>query len=426
MKTNIIKLITRLGVAAREAWGVTALVAGLSLIPAGEVTAQNFISINFDGANPNAALILSNNTLYGTAAAGGSSGNGTVFAVNTDGGGLTVLHNFTGGSDGGTPLAGLILWGNTLYGAAYSGGSWGVGTVFAVNTDGSGFTNLHSFTGGSDGANPNGELILSSNTLHGTTRYGGSSGNGTVFSLSLPPLPPVAKCKNVTVSADVSCSADASIDDGSFSPNAGGTITLVQSPPGPYPIGSTSVTLTVTDNRGQSNSCLATVTVVDTTLPVITCPENIVADAMSPAGAVVSFAPTASDNCSLASVTSSPASGSTFAIGDTTVSCVATDAAGNHASCTFTVHVKGAAEQINDLIALVQSLRLQSGTANSLIGKLQGAVSGLDRGSIGAACGNLGAFFNEANAREGRKLTAAQADLLKAEAARIGAVLGCN
>jgi len=58
--------------------------------------------------------------------------------------------------------------------------------------------------------------------------------------------------------------------------------------------------------------------------------------------------------------------------------------------------------------------------------KLQAAVSGLDRGNIQAACGNLGAFFNEVNAQQGKKLTAPQADLLKAEATRIRAVLGCN
>ena len=53
--------------------------------------------------------------------------------------------NFTS-SDGADPYAGLILSGNTLYGTT-SGGSWGDGTVFAINTDGIGFTNLHSFTG---------------------------------------------------------------------------------------------------------------------------------------------------------------------------------------------------------------------------------------------------------------------------------------
>src|SRR5712671_5671321 len=79
---------------------------------------------------------------------------------------FTTLHSFTG-SDGVSSYAGLILSGNTLYGTTYGGGSSGKGTVFAVNTNGTGFTTLHSFIG-SDGANPQAGLILSGNTLYGT------------------------------------------------------------------------------------------------------------------------------------------------------------------------------------------------------------------------------------------------------------------
>src|SRR5205809_462400 len=83
----------------------------------------------------------------------------------------------------------IVLSGPTLYGTAFYGGSSGNGTVFAVNTDGTGFTNLHSFTAtsgpgcclNSDGAWPIAGLILSSNTLYGTASSFGSSGYGTVF-----------------------------------------------------------------------------------------------------------------------------------------------------------------------------------------------------------------------------------------------------
>jgi len=159
---------------------------------------------NNDGANPQAGLVLSGNTLYGTASAGGSSGSGTIFKVNTDGTGFKNLHSFNGGSDGAFPVAGLSLSGNTLYGTASGGGIQpyydyyypsavgqviyqGRGTVFAVNTDGTGFTTLHSFTGGSDGINPVGALVLSGNTLYGTAAGGGSENSGTVFSLSFAP-----------------------------------------------------------------------------------------------------------------------------------------------------------------------------------------------------------------------------------------------
>jgi len=172
-----------------------------------------------DGWGPQAGLILSGNTLYGTTtwggkpAIGGNNGNGTVFAINTDGTGFTNLYSFTAtvgtqgnngtNSDGANPVGGLILSSNILYGTTQTGGSSGSGTVFAINTDGTGFTNLYSFTAtvgtqgdngtNSDGANPVGGLILSSNILYGTTQTGGSSGSGTVFSLALPPplsLPP--------------------------------------------------------------------------------------------------------------------------------------------------------------------------------------------------------------------------------------------
>jgi len=160
---------------------------------------------NSDGAQPLAALVLAGSTLYGTANSGGDWGNGTVFAVNTNGSGFTILHSFTAGSgtyptvtnsDGANPFGGLILSGNTLYGTADTGGSSGNGTVFAVNCDGTGFTNLHNFAAGvgtypmitnSDGAHPGGRLSLSRNILYGTAEFGGSSGNGTVFSISFAP-----------------------------------------------------------------------------------------------------------------------------------------------------------------------------------------------------------------------------------------------
>ena len=189
-----------------------ALIAGLCLMLADSVTAQTFTTLHSfadsDGANPICTLILSGNTLYGTTVnseTGGTNGNGRIFAINTDGTGFTNLYYFTAmntnsfgvwtNSDGAQPEAGLILSGNTLYGTVRNGGSAGEGTVFAVNTNGTGFSNLYSFTvqtyvayygseTNSDGAHPNASLVLSGSTLYGTAQYDGTAGEGTVFSVS--------------------------------------------------------------------------------------------------------------------------------------------------------------------------------------------------------------------------------------------------
>jgi uncharacterized repeat protein (TIGR03803 family) len=151
----------------------------------GKIPGLRFYGTNSDGASPAGGVILSGSTLYGTASAGGLGANGVVFAVNTNGTDFTILYNFTGGPDGGMPEAGLVLSSNILYGTTAGGGTYNYGTVFQINTDGTGMATLYSFTGGDDGAQPQGGLILSNNTLYGTAINGGSSGNGTLFSLGL-------------------------------------------------------------------------------------------------------------------------------------------------------------------------------------------------------------------------------------------------
>src|SRR6266446_2739037 len=124
------------------------LIVGVGLILADPVTAQTFtvlhsftatyppgtvLGTNSDGAGP-ATLMLSGNTLYGTTYTGGPSGNGTVFKVNTNGTGFTTLYY--GHHPSAQQVMGLILAGNTLYGTAAGDGSSDNGVVFAVNTDG--------------------------------------------------------------------------------------------------------------------------------------------------------------------------------------------------------------------------------------------------------------------------------------------------
>lgn len=148
----------------------------------GFATLYSFTGGN-DGGSPDGGLVLAGNTLYGTVSQGGSTGNGAVFAVNTDSTGFTNIYSFTGGSDGASPFAGLFLSGAMLYGTTYSGGGGGGGTVFAISTNGLGFTNLYSFTGGNDGANPK-AVIVSGNMVYGTAGGGGTAGNGTLFAIN--------------------------------------------------------------------------------------------------------------------------------------------------------------------------------------------------------------------------------------------------
>jgi uncharacterized repeat protein (TIGR03803 family) len=144
-----------------------------------------------DGSTPEAGLVVISNILYGTCMQSGVNNLGTVFAMNTNGSGYTVLHQFSafvGGSvnsDGAYPQGGnLCFLGNTLYGTTYSGGTNGSGTIFSVNTDGSGFTTLHHFGGGYDGFHPQAGLAIANGKLFGTTARGGTNGNGTLFSIN--------------------------------------------------------------------------------------------------------------------------------------------------------------------------------------------------------------------------------------------------
>ena len=109
-----------------------------------------------------------------------------------------------------------------------------------------------------------------------------------------------------------------------------------------FPLGSTAVTCTATDALGNTNSASFDVVVIDTTAPALTLPASITVDATSPTGAVVTYAATASDAVDGAFAPEcSPASGSLFAIGTTTVSCTATDAHGNlSATQSFSVRVR--------------------------------------------------------------------------------------
>ncbi len=159
----------------------------------------------------------------------------------------------------------------------------------------------------------------------------------------------------------------------------------------------------------------------DVTAPVLAIPADVVVDAVSRGGATVTFAVSASDDVDPApTVRCDPTSGSTFAIGLTTVRCVATDASGNTADGSLTVRVRGADEQLARLRAGVGDVDPWQ-LRRSLLNRLDVVEADLRRGHGRAACALLRTFAIAAD----RRITGPAGDALAADARRIAAVLGC-
>lgn len=175
------------------------LVAFMSAVPA---AAQTFSVLhNFtgggDGAFPEAALTVEpSGVVYGTAAGGGTYGNGTVFRLNQVNSSwlLSPLYEFTGGNDGSKPIGGVVFGPNgALYGTTQVGGADGDGVVFSLaptlcRTAGCLWneTILHTFTGVPDGINPWTENLVfdPAGNIYGTTGNGSTYDNGTAFELT--------------------------------------------------------------------------------------------------------------------------------------------------------------------------------------------------------------------------------------------------
>lgn len=199
---------------------------------------------------------------------------------------------------------------------------------------------------------------VGSNTVVATAVDGAGNSNSCSFLVIVIAQPatntaPVALCQNVTRTGCSVAVTAAEVDDGSSDADAD-PITLALQPAGPFTVGTNAVTLIVADNRGGTNTCNASIIVVDNTPPVITCPSNISTQVLpGVTGAIVNFAtPVATDNCAVASVVCVPASGATFPLGTTPVICTATDGAGNTNSCAFNVTVTTANTNVHDLAVI--------------------------------------------------------------------------
>ena len=273
-------------------------------------------------------------------------------------------------------------------------------------------------------------FVIGATTISCSATDGHNTGSGSFTVTVVDTTAP-----SITAPADVT--AEATGPNGAFvnpghatGSDVAGAVTISGPSPAQYPLGTTTVTWTATDQSGNHSTATQRITVVDTTKPTLALPADITVDATSPAGAVVNYTVSATDiaNGTLA-VSCTRASGTTFPIGTTTVTCSASDASGNGVSGSFHVSVQAAAAQVSALVSRVDFYNLAQGIGNSLDTKLQNVLAALNAAkgrNASNVCGQMGAFINETMAQSGKKLTVAQADQLITAGQQIRAVLGCQ
>jgi hypothetical protein len=175
----------------------------------------------------------------------------------------------------------------------------------------------------------------------------GASSCSASCTISVINRPPEARCKDLTLSANASCGATGSVNNGSSDPD-GDLVGCTQSET-VFGTGVTGVTLTCTDRTGLSSSCTARVSVTDDSAPSLSCPANVTAECSGGAASVDPGAATASDNCGTPSVASNPGAGS-FPLGTTSVTHTARDYFGNTSTCRNTVTVSDTQAPVVSLV----------------------------------------------------------------------------
>jgi hypothetical protein len=260
----------------------------------------------------------------------------------------------------------------------------------------------------------------------------------TVVDNTVPIVTPPAAVTLYTGAGATSCGVtvsnlDATLGTGSATDNCPGVGAVTRSnvPAGnAFPVGNTVVTYSATDAHGNTGSATQTVTVVDNTAPVISCPANIVIEPSCPTGAIATYTtPTATDNCAVQSVTrnaGSLASGSVFPIGTSTVTHTATDIYGNQSSCSFTVTVLTPQVVVQNLIDSVNASSLTGTQKNGLLAKLNAALTAINGGG-GNACAKLSDFVNSVGTLISQgSLTAAQGNAWISSANHVRNTIGCT
>lgn len=197
-----------------------------------------------------------------------------------------------------------------------------------------------------------------------------------------------------------------------------------------FPVGTTTITYSVTDAHGNSASATQTVTVIDNTPPVISCPASITIEPTCPSGAIGTYTePVGTDNCPGATTarTAGLASGSVFPIGTSTVTYTTTDAHGNSTSCSFTVTVLTPQAVIQNLINRVNASSLTGTQKNGLLAKLNAALNAINAGQTNIACNKLSEFVNSVGTLVSHgDLTAAEGNAWISSANHVRNTIGCT
>lgn len=147
-----------------------------------------------DGSGPSDTLTFYNGALYGTTGGGGTTGNGTIFAIDAQTGNESIIYSFQSGGDGSWPQDSTLNFLNgIIYGTTQFGGEAGLGTIFSFNPATGAETVLYSFKGGADGALPSSGLFYKDGVFYGATVAGGNgdcgfdfySGCGTLYKFDI-------------------------------------------------------------------------------------------------------------------------------------------------------------------------------------------------------------------------------------------------
>ncbi|MEA2706465.1 MAG: hypothetical protein QOH22_1253 [Gemmatimonadaceae bacterium] len=191
----------------------------------------------------------------------------------------------------------------------------------------------------------------------------------------------------------------------------------------PFHVGVTTINWTARDAAGNTAAATQAITVLDAEAPTIIVPADIRVSATSPSGAVAIYRTLFSDNVLVTAASCMPASGAMFAMGPTSVTCTARDAAGNRVSSGFTVTVVGPEQQLGDLIEYVLSLDLPNGTTNPLIAQLRAAFRS-DNNHV--SCTKMSDFIDMVVKKGDTIPDDSESSYMIGEATRIMGATGCT